>query len=184
MTEPLTPDEEVLAETMASERNYASDRHLLLREIQVLSKEVARLRGDTKHLNDIVIPREEHARRRKVNTVLAGFSFLLFFIAMTGVYVIGSRLQQTNDNFAKSAYESCLARNASAAQGAKGVVEINALLATLRDTEAALAKIDPPAGSAARQQRVDAFDRYLDFVAKSAAAPVGPKSPDCQTFLR
>lgn len=51
------------------EGNYASDRHLLLKEIQVLSKEVGKLRGDTRYLNDVLVPREEVVARRRLNTV-------------------------------------------------------------------------------------------------------------------
>lgn len=170
MTEPS--DEDALLAAAQGSGEYPSDRHLLLQEIQSLAKEVARLRGDTKHLNEVVIPKEEHLRRRKVNSALAGLSFLLFAVAAGGLYVQGQQISRTQDAQAQADYEKCVSDQQRLVQQTKGIIEINALLASLRDAQTALAARPdatvPGRQTAAKQSA--AYTRYLNFVREQATA--------------
>lgn len=180
MAEPS--DEAMLA---AGQGHYASDRHLLLQEIQSLAKEVARLRGDTRYLNEVVIPKEEHARRRKVNSILAGLSLALFAIAATGLYVQGQKISQTQDQVQQASYQECKSDEAAAARQGKGIVEINALLVSLRNARESL-RTNPDASPAAVEvatKEVAAYERYLKFV-QDAVATQGPAPKfDCDQYL-
>lgn len=183
MTEPTDQEIESLSQPVQGGANYASDRHLLLQEIKTLAKEVGRLRGDTKYLNDVIIPKEEHARRRKVNSILAGLSLLLFALAAGGLYVQAQQIDRTQDDLKQTAYETCISRNEATVRGGQALLAVNDLLGTFRDTEEGLKRVDEPQVTEVRDARIKALNDYLTFVAQSASEP-SVMPPDCEDFRR
>lgn len=157
--------------------NYASDRHLLLQEVKLLGTEVSRLRGDTKHLNDVIVPREEHARRRRVYGSLAGLSLLLFFLAACGLYIQNKKIGDATHDYQVSTYNLCVTRNNTLHASEQAGIEINQLLITLRDSESQIAQAKGVGPLAPLfEKRTQAYDRYLAFVATQAPAPGTPVS--------
>lgn len=148
MTEPHDDD------LTPVERNYASDRHLLLKEIRLLGSEVARLRGDTKHLNEILVPREEMIRRRRIAMLASALAFLLLAAPMVGFYIQQQTINTDRDMFTKRTLELCEKRN-------DGNRDLGSLLKAL------LAKtpVDAPTAGALRN-----YEKTLDQV-------------DCQTLI-
>lgn len=94
--------------TSSEASTYASDRHLLLSEVKMLSNEVGRLRGDTRGLV------QEEVRRGRLRRYTVGvLAFLLLAIPLVGFYVQAHRANADRADFQRRTLAVCQARNKS-----------------------------------------------------------------------
>lgn len=159
----------------------------LIAEIRTLSSEVSRLRDETEHLEQTTVPREEQRRLRRRNTWLGLLAALVVATVLGAFAWVLGQLHDSQDQLAKTNYQSCVSRNKSAALQGRSVTKINHLLGTLRSTDEVLLgglASRSPVVRKAKDDRIAAYDDYLNFVIEVTSAPPGPKPPPCESYLR
>lgn len=162
---------------MSSITGDSSERKQLLREVAILSRDVARLRETATRLSTEMMPLAKARRRWALLTIFAIITVPVMVVVLLLFSRTQTDLDKTVSEFRKEAAASCERRNEAAGRQAQAAQSLRAFITELSAAERV--SQDP---TDVANLRVEAFNRYLTMLGPSNAVP--PPAVDCSAFTR